>query len=418
MKQPAAWDKCRDWATKTRGAQKIRLLVFPSQHTFAARPVYSRRMLHEFLIQNRAELINRCRLKVEERRVSRATDSALQFGIPQFLDQLIKTLEIEQTSEPLRSHAISGPADGKPASSEIASTAARHGSELLLQGFPVDQVVHDYGDLCQSITAMAYEQNNSIGADEFQTLNRCLDNGIADAVKEYVRRRETLLDDKSALALNERLGSLAHEMRNHVNSAALAIFAMRTGSVGLTGATGAVLDRSMAGLRSIIDRSLADVRMSAGMPVDHQMLSLADFISEVKSTASLEAAARGCSLTVDAIDPALVVLVDRDLLFSALNNLLQNAFKFSRHHLQVSLRAYAAGDRILIEVEDTCGGLPTGEAESMFTPFSQRNADKSGVGLGLSICRRSVEANNGVVRVRDMPGAGCVFTIDLPRHSK
>jgi signal transduction histidine kinase len=43
-------------------------------------------------------------------------------------------------------------------------------------------------------------------------------------------------------------------------------------------------------------------------------------------------------------------------------------------------------------------------------------SDKSGMGLGLSIARRSVEANNGVLSVRSINGQGCVFTIDLPRH--
>jgi hypothetical protein len=57
--------------------------------------------------------------------------------------------------------------------SEIAGTAAHHGSELLLRGFPVDQVVHDYGDLCQAITGLAFEQKAPIQADEFKTLNRC-----------------------------------------------------------------------------------------------------------------------------------------------------------------------------------------------------------------------------------------------------
>jgi K+-sensing histidine kinase KdpD len=118
------------------------------------------------------------------------------------------------------------------------------------------------------------------------------------------------------------------------------------------------------------------------------------------------------------VDPSLVVDVDRDLLFSAIGNLLQNAFQFSAHSFEVSLKAYAAGNRVLIDVEDSCGGLPAGEAENIFKPFTQRSADKSGMGLGLSICRRSVEANNGVVRVRDKPGAGCVFTIDLPQHSR
>ena len=74
------------------------------------------------------------------------------------------------------------------------------------------------------------------------------------------------------------------------------------------------------------------------------------------------------------------------------------------------------GDRILIEVEDKCGGLPPGELEKMFLPFTQSGADRTGLGLGLSISRRSVEANEGTLNVRDIPGSGCVFTIDLPRH--
>jgi signal transduction histidine kinase len=81
------------------------------------------------------------------------------------------------------------------------------------------------------------------------------------------------------------------------------------------------------------------------------------------------------------------------------------------------LNAYASADRILIDVEDGCGGLPPGASDMMFQPFVQVGADKSGVGLGLSLCRRGVEANDGVLSVRDIPGSGCVFTIDLPRHA-
>jgi signal transduction histidine kinase len=80
------------------------------------------------------------------------------------------------------------------------------------------------------------------------------------------------------------------------------------------------------------------------------------------------------------------------------------------------LRAYAVGGRILIEIEDHCGGLPLG-ADNLFLSFKQRGEDRTGLGLGLSICRRSVEANNGLLRVRDIAGSGCIFTIDVPRHT-
>ncbi|HEX5863107.1 MAG TPA: HAMP domain-containing sensor histidine kinase [Casimicrobiaceae bacterium] len=153
------------------------------------------------------------------------------------------------------------------------------------------------------------------------------------------------------------------------------------------------------------------------MPPRHQLLSVAELIAEVKISVSLEAQARECGFNVSVVDPKLAVDADRDMLLSAVGNLLQNAFKFTRRYTDVSLNAYAAADRIRIDVEDNCGGLPSGDAETMFLPFTQGGADKSGVGLGLSICQRCVEANNGILSVRDLPGSGCVFTIDLPRHT-
>jgi signal transduction histidine kinase len=178
-----------------------------------------------------------------------------------------------------------------------------------------------------------------------------------------------------------------------------------------------VLDRSLIGLRNLVDRSLADVRVSAGMPPRTELLPLAQFIADIRISASLEAQARGCGFAVSAVDPSLAVKVDRELLFSAVGNLLQNAFKFTEQHTEVSMRVHSMADRILIQVQDSCGGLPAGDAEKMFLPFAQGSTDRSGLGLGLSICRRSVEANGGLLSVRDLPGSGCVFTIDLPRHA-
>ena len=372
-------------------------------------------MLHEFLTANKPDLIERCRLKVAKRMAPKV-GKELAHGIPRFLDQLIKTLEVEQTSEPMQSRRVSGPAGGGGVVSEIAATAALHGRELSEQGFTVDQVVHDYGDLCQAIADLAFERGVAIQVDEFRTLNRCLDNGIADAVTEYAFQRNSLVESNSVKALNERLGFLAHELRNLLHTATLAVMAIKAGNVGATGATGALLDRSLIGMRNLIDRSLADVRITAGMPPRARLISLAEFVADVKISASLEAHARQCEFTVSDVDAELALDVDREMLFSAVGNLLQNAFKFTQRHTAVSLKAYPAADRIRIDVEDHCGGLPQGAVEDVFLPFEQRGEDRSGLGLGLAICRRRVEANNGVLSVRDVPGSGCVFTIELPRH--
>ena len=373
-------------------------------------------MLHEFLTIHRAELVERCRLKVAKRMAPKVSDWELAHGIPSFLDQLIKTLQVEQTSEPMESRRVSGPSGGGPRASEIGSTAALHGRELSKYGFSIDQVVHDYGDLCQAITELAFERNAAIGIDEFRTLNRCLDNGIADAVTEYAFQRGALVETNGVKSLNERLGFLAHELRNHIQTATLAITAIKAGNVGMGGATGAVLDRCLIGMQSLVDRSLADVRVAAGMPPRHRLTSLADFVADVKISASLEARARQCNFTVADVDTGLAIDVDREMLFSAVGNLLQNAFKFTRDHTEVSLSAYAAADRVRIDIEDHCGGLPQGFAEEVFLPFKQSAGDRSGLGLGLAICLSSVKANNGVLSVRDVSRTGCVFTIDLPRH--
>ncbi len=367
-------------------------------------------MLHEFLSANRAALIDRCRSKVAQRRAPKATDAELEHGIPRFLDELTGALRHEGMPGPVRTPV---PTDR----SEMRTTAARHGHELLQHGFTVEQVVHDYGDLCQAITDLAFEQDVPMAVSEFRMLNSCLDNAIADSVTEFSYRRDLLLEEAGVQALNERLGFLAHELRNLIQTATLAVAAIKAGNVGLAGATGAVLDRSLIGLRNLVDRSLADVRVTAGMPPRLHLLSLAELIGEVKISASLEAQARGCGFSVSHVDPGLAIHVDRELLFCAISNLLQNAFKFTEQNTEVSLNVRTTADRILIEVEDSCGGLPAGEAQKMFQPFTQGGDDKSGLGLGLSICRRSVEANNGVLSVRDMPGSGCVFTIDLPRQS-
>ena len=374
-------------------------------------------MLHEFLSSRRHELIERCRTKVTLRMAPKPTPAELEHGIPLFLDQLIRTLKIEQSADPLQSRTISGDSHGTPVLSEISASAALHGSELLRQGYSIDQVVHDYGDLCQTVTDLAIENEAPIAVDEFRTLNRCLDNAIADAVTEFAYQRDLGVAHDVDWAHTERLGNLAHEMRNLLHTATLAVSALKTGSVGLTGATGSVLDRSLVSMRNLIDRSLAEVRVEAGIAPRQELFGVAGLIAEVKSAVALEAQSRGCGFVVSDVEPSLAVDADREMLFAALSNLLQNAFKFTTPRSFVTLTAYGAADRVRIDVADHCGGLQDGEFEDMFLPFVQKAVDKSGLGLGLSICRRSVEANGGFLSVRNQPGTGCVFTIDLPRHS-
>lgn len=373
-------------------------------------------MMHTFLENNREALLTRCIEKVAKRPQRNATKDQLVNGIPMFIDQLTRTLEAEDGGDNSGATKISGPSGGEGASvSEIGVSAAAHGKDLLHLGYTVDQVVHDYGDLCQAITDLAFERDAPFSIDEFRTLNRCLDNAIADAVMEFSFQRDTVLAGKHSLDMNESLGILMHELRNSLHVAKLAVAAITSGNLGMGGATSMVLNRSHIAMEALIDRSLSEVRSIGKSAEWATLFSLHEFIAEAVASASLDATKRGCVFQVGIVETSLTLNANRDALLAALANLLQNAFKFTHPHSEVTLNAYAAGAFILIEVADHCGGLPPGNVEKMFAPFAQRNSDKSGLGLGLSIARRSIIADGGTLTVRDLPGLGCVFTIRLPR---
>ncbi|MFM9429033.1 hypothetical protein RCH10_005523 [Variovorax sp. GrIS 2.14] len=112
--------------------------------------------MHRFLSNNRDDLVARCKAKVAERPQRAATEQQLAHGVPMFLDQLTRTLAAEEDDRPEMSVVISGPSGGdRLALSEIGVSATAHGKDLLQLGYTVDQVVHDYGDLCQAITDLS-----------------------------------------------------------------------------------------------------------------------------------------------------------------------------------------------------------------------------------------------------------------------
>jgi hypothetical protein len=193
---------------------------------------------------------------VASRGDSKARDQEVSHGIPMFLNQLIETLRMEQTSERPRSREISGLAGGGTAS-QIGDVATLHGRDLLDQGFTLEQVVRDYGDVCQSVTSLAYELNVPIEVDEFRTLNRCIDNALASAVSAYARQQTITSKDDGSQAINSMLGPLAQELRSYLHMATHALRTIQAGTVGISGETGAVLDRSLMRMNNLIDGAAA-----------------------------------------------------------------------------------------------------------------------------------------------------------------
>jgi signal transduction histidine kinase len=354
-------------------------------------------MLFEFVSLNREEIVRRCRAKVAIRSIPTPTAAEIDHGVPVFLDQLV---------EALRAGLSDGP--------DIGRTAILHGQDLLEQGFTVSQVVHDYGDVCQSITELASELDAPIAAADFRLLNACLDDAIASAVTEFGRQRIQATIDGNAARENERLGYFSHELRNLIQTATVAFEVLKTGNVGIAGSTGSVLARSLRGARDLIARSLEEVRSTDG--AHHRgIVPVSSVIQDLAPTARQAAQVAAVDLEILWVDEQLAIDVDRLVVSAVVMNLLQNAFKFTHSGTTVTLRVRSSADRVLIEIEDRCGGLPVGDVDDLFRPFEQRGADRTGLGLGLSFSRWAIEANLGRVYARSLPGIGCVFTIDLPR---
>jgi signal transduction histidine kinase len=356
-------------------------------------------MLYEFIAVNRDEIIRRCRSKVARRAVPAPTKAEIDHGVPVFLDQLGDALRLGLHSTP-----------------EIGRSALLHGHDLLRQGFTVSQVVHDYGDICQAITELAVELNAPVSTDDFRMLNRCLDEAIAGAVTQFTRERHQSETDEESAGGGERLGFFTHELRNLTDTAIVAFEVLKTGNVGVAGSTGAVLHRTLMGLRALIGRSIAEVRLTQGIQ-NRERLLVSAFVDEVAPAAALDADARGIALNVLPVDAGLAVEADRQVLAAVVGNLLQNAFKFTRPHSTVTLRVGSSADRVLIEVEDECGGFPGRNGPASLRPLEQRNADRTGLGLGLAFSRWGAEANNGRIQTRNLPNKGCAFGVDLPRVS-
>ena len=186
--------------------------------------------LHEFIGVNREELIRRCKAKVKQRASPPSSNGHADHGVPLFLDQLIDELQ----HGPSKTH-------------EISKGAIKHGHDLLLKGFTVSQVVHDYGDVCQSVTDLAMETHAPIATEDFRTLNRCLDDAIAGAVTEHARGQQATRDGAS------------HELRTLTNTAITAFEVLQLGTVGIAGTTGTLVHRTLTEIREIVNRKIAEI---------------------------------------------------------------------------------------------------------------------------------------------------------------
>lgn len=352
-------------------------------------------VLQNFLEQNRKEILLLSEEKTRQLAGSREESQVLNTGLPLFYEQLIKVLHERLSDNPPE---------------EMLLTAAKHGKEFLRLGYSLSHVVHAYGAMCQAITELATMKNAKISASEFNVLNGCLDVAIASAVSEY-HFRSNLNNEEQEI---KHLGFLAHELRNALSSAIVAHDMIKEGLVGTGGSTAKVLENNLARMRHLIDRSLSEVRMRADADPHVEKFRLSDLFDQIVVTARIDSNKKSQTLT-SKVDWQIEIEADRQFILSVVANLVQNAIKYTRTRGHISLRAYEVKNRIVIEVADQCGGIDESKVSSLFEPYTQASADRSGLGLGLAIAQRAIHLSQGTITIKNTPGEGCLFEVSIPK---
>jgi signal transduction histidine kinase len=350
-------------------------------------------LLRDFLIRHRIEILELTEKKSIQLAGPLLSSKSLRSGLPLFLDQMIAYLDLSLI----------------PTDKKMVSDAAKHGKELHRLDYTLSHVVHSYGAICQAITELIHLKGSIIDPIDFNELNRCLDIAIAASVTEFQFQTNIVNDDLEA----QSLGYLVHELRNSLSSATIAHDMIKQGLVGTSGSTAKVLEQSLARMRDLIDRSLSVVRMRSEPEVRIEKFEINALLEQIILTARSTAKVKNQVLNFEQIYE-VELSTDRQLLLSAIANLVQNAIKYSKEGGHINIRSQVIADHISIEVEDECGGIDPLKIDSLFKPFRKGSNDQTGLGLGLVITRRAIGFLQGTVTVRNSGQTGCVFIIDIP----
>lgn len=295
-----------------------------------------------------------------------------------------------------------------PMADQVAKAATSYGGLVFKRGLTVEELVRVYGSIREAVTTVGREINISFSSRDFEVLNRVLDTAISASVTEYQRQKANATADEAL----QHIGALAHELRTTLSAAVITFSVIKHGVVGKRRDT---LDRSLKRMADLIDRAMAEVRLRKDPAPIMESLQIAGVFEEIAAMFNPEAGARRQSLEIE-IDPDLEIVTDRQIFFSAVSNLVQNGLKYTPDDGHIYLRARSVDDRLVVEVEDECGGLPANVEDALFVPFVRGSTRSPGTGLGLSIVARAAKTLGGDVSARNLPGKGCIFTIELSRR--
>ncbi len=345
---------------------------------------------------------------IQEHRAALGRDfiaAARRYGAAQSLPDVDVLDNLEGFLDELAAAVLAGET---PSGASVAATA--HGEQRFRLGYDLASVMREYSAVRDALGRLVRDDGAAVSVHGALTLFGTLVLGMADSASRYTALHEGRMEAKTS----EHIAFLAHELRNPLSSAAMALALMRDkGELPRTRAS-AALERGIARTLRLVDDSLVNVKLRSLGRLEPRAIDVRAFLEDIAADTTFDADAKGIAFTATGEGRAVV---DVKAFRSAVSNLVRNAIKFTKAGGSVTLRGRCVDSRFVVEVEDECGGIGEAQLDKLFDPFVQVGQDRSGFGLGLAIARQVAVAHDGQVRVHDLPGRGCVFVLDLPLES-
>jgi PAS domain S-box-containing protein len=246
--------------------------------------------------------------------------------------------------------------------------------------------------------------------------------GFAKVTRDMSERKRLEELEVSSRRMSEFLATLAHELRNPLAPVRNAVSAMQLApnTDPLLHQCRDVIDRQIGHLTRLVDDLLDIGRITTGkIELRTASVDMQDVVTRSVEAARPFSDARGQTIKVVMPATPLVVRGDLTRLVQVMQNLLNNASKFSPNGTQISIHVATERRAVVVRVKDQGRGIPQSALDSIFDLFMQeghaQNPTDTGLGIGLTLCRSLVELHGGAIQAASAGrGRGSMFTVRLP----
>jgi PAS domain S-box-containing protein len=275
-----------------------------------------------------------------------------------------------------------------------------------------------------------------LGSDRFETRHRCKDGMIVDIEvsanymdtkggRFFVFLRDITGRKKLDELKDEFIGLVSHEMRTPLTVIIGALHTILTEETRLSAEERSLLLQDAVWEAESLSHLLSNLlelsrAQSERLLLHRESISIEALVQDVVDRMKQQSSSH--KFIIDVRSKLSGVYADPVRLEHILRNLLENAVKYSPQDSQITVSIKPEKENILVAIKDQGIGISLHDQEKLFKPFERLSFSQTstvkGIGLGLLVCKRLVEAHNGRVWVESEPGRGAtfLFTLPLERH--